>query len=156
MLPSIVNEVTKSVIAKYNASNLLMQRDQVSNMIRARLSERLKDFNIILDDVSIVDLVFGQEFTKSIENKQIALQQAERAKFIVERAEQEKLQILIRAKGEALAAEYFGIALSKSPAYIDLKRIEAAKDISKLLSKSNNKVYLDAESLLLNLTHPLD
>lgn len=51
---------------------------------------RLKDFNIILDDVSIVDLVFGSEFTKAIENKQIAQQQAERAKFIVEKALQEK------------------------------------------------------------------
>jgi regulator of protease activity HflC (stomatin/prohibitin superfamily) len=87
VLPSIVNEVTKSVIAQYNAGNLLAQRDQVSHMIRARLTERLRDFNIILDDVSIVDLVFGTEFTKAIENKQIAQQQAERAKYIVERAE---------------------------------------------------------------------
>jgi len=31
--------------------------------------QRLKDFNIILDDVSIVDLVFGAEFTRAIENK---------------------------------------------------------------------------------------
>jgi prohibitin 1 len=57
----------------------------------------LRDFNIILDDVSIVDLVFGSEFTKSIENKQIAQQQAERAKFVVEKAQQEKLQIIIKA-----------------------------------------------------------
>ena len=69
VLPSIVNEVAKSVIAQYNAANLLAQRDLVSNMIRARLTDRLKDFNIILDDVSIVDLVFGTEFTKAIENK---------------------------------------------------------------------------------------
>jgi prohibitin 2 len=156
VLPSIVNEVTKSVIAQYNASNLLAQRDMVSHMIRARLSERLRDFNIILDDVSIVDLVFGAEFTKAIENKQIAQQQAERAKYIVERAEQEKLQILIKAEGEAKAAEFFGRALKDSPAYIDLKRIDAAKEIARRLGKSNNKVYLDAETLLLNLTHGLD
>jgi len=56
-------------------------------MIRARLTERLFDFNIVLDDVSIVDLIFGGEFTKAIENKQIAQQQAERAKYVVERAE---------------------------------------------------------------------
>jgi regulator of protease activity HflC (stomatin/prohibitin superfamily) len=59
--------------------------------------DRLSDFHIILDDVSIVDLVFGQEFTKAIEDKQIAQQQAERAKFIVEKALQEKRQIIIKA-----------------------------------------------------------
>lgn len=48
------------------------------------------------------------------------------------------------------------MSLRESPAYIDLKRIEAARDISKLLGRSNNKVYLDAETLLLNLTHGLD
>jgi prohibitin 2 len=106
--------------------------------------------------VSITDLVFGGDFTKAIENKQIAQQQAERAKFIVERAEQEKKQVLIKAKGEALAAEYFGKALKESPAYIDIKRIEAAKEIAKNLGRSNNKVYLDSETLLLNLTHGLD
>ena len=41
-------------------------------MIRTRLAERLLEFNIVLDDVSIVELLFGREFTKAIENKQIA------------------------------------------------------------------------------------
>ena len=54
--------------------------------IREHLHNRLAQFNIVLDDVSIVDLVFGAEFTKAIENKQIAQQQAERAKFLVEKA----------------------------------------------------------------------
>ena len=46
----------------------------------------MKDFNIILDDVSIVSLTYGTEFTKAIEQKQIAQQKAERAKFLVEKA----------------------------------------------------------------------
>ena len=58
---------------------------------------RLKEFNIVLDDVSIVDLVFGTEYTRAIEEKQIAEQQAERAKYLVEKAEQEKLQVIVRA-----------------------------------------------------------
>lgn len=41
---------------------------------------------IILDDVSITDLGFGTEFTKAIEEKQIAQQQAERAKYQVDQA----------------------------------------------------------------------
>jgi hypothetical protein len=37
-----------------------------------------------------------------------------------------------------------------------LRRIEAARDISKLLGQSRNRVYLDSDSLLLNLTQGLD
>jgi len=46
--------------------------------------------------------------------------------------------------------------MRESPAYIDLRRIEAARDIAKQLGQSRNKVYLDADSLLLNLTQGFD
>jgi len=83
VLPSVVNECLKQCVAQYNASNLLVQREKISAEIKSNLTARLRDFNIILDDVSIVDLVFGSEYAKAVENKQIAQQQAERAKFIV-------------------------------------------------------------------------
>lgn len=75
---------------------------------------------------------------------------------MVERAIQDKKSTLIKADGEAQSAEKFGQAMSSNPAYIDLKRIEAAREISKLLGQSRNKVYLDSDSLLLNLTVGLD
>ena len=117
---------------------------------------RLKEFNIILDDVSIVSLTYGSEFTKAIEQKQIAQQNAERAKFLVDKAIQDKKSTLIKASGEAMSAEFFGKAMSNNPAYIDLKRIDAARSIAKMLGTSRNRVYLDSDSLLLNLTQGLD
>jgi prohibitin 2 len=45
---------------------------------------------------------------------------------LVEQAEQEKKSTIIKAVGEARSAEAFGRALAENPAYIDLKRIEAA------------------------------
>jgi len=106
--------------------------------------------------VSITDLHFGAEYTKAIEEKQIAQQHAERAKYIVEKAAQDKRANIIRATGEARAAELLGESLSKSPAYLDLRRVEAAKEIATILSKSRNRVFLEADTLLLNLTAPLD
>jgi prohibitin 1 len=72
VLPSVGNEVLKSVIARYTATQLLTEREQVSAKIREILKERLVEFHIVLDDVSITDLHFGPEFTKAIEDKQIA------------------------------------------------------------------------------------
>jgi len=58
---------------------------------------------INLDDVSITHLTFGKEYTQSIEAKQVAQQEAERAKFVVEQALEEKKSTIIRAEGEARA-----------------------------------------------------
>jgi prohibitin 2 len=49
-----------------------------------------------------------------------------------------------------------GPAIGKSGAYVQIKRIEAARDIADSLSKSRNKAYLDSDTLLLNLTGSLD
>lgn len=62
---------------KYNAEELLSKRELVSAEIRKALEERISKYNLVLDDVAIVNLKFGAEFSKAIENKQVAQQEAE-------------------------------------------------------------------------------
>lgn len=104
IMPSVINEVLKSVVAKYDANQLLANRDIVSRTIWTKLEARLLDFNVLVDDVSITNLVFGTEYTKAIEAKQIAEQESQRAQNLVEKARQQANRIMVKAEGDAKAA----------------------------------------------------
>ncbi|KAG6742413.1 hypothetical protein POTOM_053284 [Populus tomentosa] len=86
-----------------------------------------------------------------LHSKQVAARDAERAKFIVEKAEQDKKSAVIRAEGEATSAQLIGQAIANNPAFITLRKIEAAREIAHTISNSANKVFLDSSDLLLNL-----
>lgn len=151
VLPSIGNEVLKAVVAQFNAGDLVTKRELVSRQIKNVLMRRAADFNIILEDVSLVHIGFGSEYSAAIEAKQVAQQEAERAKFIVERAIQEKKSIIIRSEGEAKAAQLIGEAIQNNPGFIELRRIEASRKIAELMKRAGNKIYLDSDALLLNV-----
>ena len=46
--------------------------------------------------------------------------------------------------------------MTRSPAFLDIRRVEAAREIATILSRSRNRVFLEADTLLLNLTQGYD
>lgn len=98
-----VNEVVKAATAKYTAEESISKRQQLKTDIDTILTDRLITYNVILDDVSIVNIDFSPEFNKAIESKQIAEQDAKRAQFVADMAAKEAEAEVNRAKGSAEA-----------------------------------------------------
>jgi prohibitin 2 len=159
VLPSIGNEIMKAVVAQYTAAELLTQRRIVSAQIEERIIKRAQDFNIIIENVSITDTRFGKDYSEAVEAKQVAQQEADRAKYVVDQALQEKQAAIIKASGEAESITLVGEALKKQSGFLELRKIEAAKEIADVMSDprvSHNRIFLNSDNLLLNLEAALN
>jgi regulator of protease activity HflC (stomatin/prohibitin superfamily) len=119
-----VQEVVKAITAKYTAVELITQREKVRSEVKALLRERLLAYNIAVDDFSIVNFKFSQQFETAIEDKQTAEQKALKAQRDLERIKIEAEQKIASAKAEAES-----LRLQKenvTPQLIQLRRIEAS------------------------------
>ncbi|CAF0836967.1 unnamed protein product [Rotaria sordida] len=150
VLPSIINE------SQFDAIELVTQRTLISQCASKFLTERAAQFGLLLDDISITHLSFRSEFTSAVELKQVAQQDVEKQRFLVEKnqAEQSHRPNVIAAEGDARAADLIGKALDEAgDGLIELRRIEAAEGTANQLSKSRNSVYLPhGPQMLLNIT----
>jgi regulator of protease activity HflC (stomatin/prohibitin superfamily) len=119
-----VQEVVKAVTARYTAVELITQREKVRAEIKELLKQRLVSYNINVDDFSIVNFKFSQQFTQAIESKQTAEQYALKAQRDLERIKIEAEQKIAQATAEAEA-----LRLQKAnvtPELIRLRQIEAS------------------------------
>jgi len=153
VLPGITNEVMKGVVAKYDAEQLVTQRDEVSRQIKTELGQRAQRFNIVFDDVAIVHLKFSDQYGRAVEARQVAAVDAERAKYVVEKTVQETAVLVKKAEGESEAARIITDALQKhGDSLIQMHKIDTAKVMASELAKSRNATYLPSEgNVLLNL-----
>jgi regulator of protease activity HflC (stomatin/prohibitin superfamily) len=119
-----VQEVVKAITAKYTAVELITQREKVRTEIKELLGQRLVGYNIVIDDFSIVNFKFSQQFTQAIESKQTAEQFALKARQDLVRIQIEAEQKIAQAKAEAEA-----LRLQKAnitPELVKLRQIEAS------------------------------
>ncbi|MEA5568691.1 prohibitin family protein [Anabaena sp. UHCC 0399] len=98
-----VSEVLKAATAKKTAEEIITRRTELKEEIDNNLKNRLQAYGLIVDDVSLVNFSFSPEFSRAIESKQIAEQEAKQAEFIAKKATQEAQADVNRAKGQAEA-----------------------------------------------------
>lgn len=124
-------------------------REKVSQDIREQLQRRSNEFGLILDDVSITHMQFSNEFASSIEQKQVAQQMTERAKYIVMMQEQETQATIIRAEGESEAALLISNAINQHGAgLVAIRKIEAAAYMVEMLQQNPNISFIQGSNTM--------
>lgn len=96
-----VQEIFKAVTAQYTAAELITKREAVSHQTKELLAKRFLDYHLILDQLSIVNFAFSTAFTKAVEEKQVAEQEAKREFNNLEKEKNIADQKIAQARGEA-------------------------------------------------------
>lgn len=146
------------------------KRAEMSQLITDDLSQRLGDNGLFLSDFVLRNITFSPEYAASVEQKQIAEQQAEQARFVVEQRKQEAEQArqvaqgradavvieaegsaearVIEAQAEAEALELIKVALQDSPDLLTYQYIsKLSPNIQAMLLPSNTPYLLPLPTL---------
>lgn len=171
IVPQTRSEV-RNAISEYGAEEIYSGgRAALEAQITEELTDKLKREGFLLNDVLIRNISFSAEFTDAIERKQIAEQDAQRAVFLVQQAEQEAEQarveaqgqadaeviaaegdaksIIIRAEAESEALELINEVISENPNLIQWQYINQLGDqVELVIIPSNTPFLFDLEQLL--------
>ena len=131
-----IDETVKQVSANYNAEELITKRPLVKADIENAIRERLNQFYIDTEVISITDFEFSPLFAKAIESKVEAEQKAQKAENDLIRIEVEARQLeaqavglaaanIAEAQGEAEAISVINSALSSNPYYLEWLKTQA-------------------------------
>lgn len=102
LVPAASNAV-KAVTARFNAEDLISQRDVVRANIEQEIREAMKPYNVTIDAVNITDFAFSPEYASAIEKKQVAQQQALQAKYVLKKTKIDAQQQVVKAEAHAQA-----------------------------------------------------
>jgi prohibitin 2 len=136
-----IQESVKQVTARFNAEELITNRETVKNQIEEQIKARLAPYNVVVDALSITEFAFSQQFTTAVESKVEAQQRALQAqnelrriqieaqqneakaigeqKANIARAEGIKQSNVLQAEGEAQAITIIDQQLRDNPTYLE-------------------------------------
>jgi len=131
-----IEETVKQVTANYNAEELITKRPLVKDDIEFSIRERLNQFDVVTEVISITDFEFSPLFSRAIESKVEAEQKALQAENDLRRIEVEARQReansiglananIAEAKGEAEAIAIINQALAQNPNYLEWLKTQA-------------------------------
>lgn len=126
VLEPAINDAFKAVTGKYTSEELITKRDNVNSDIKTHLQDKVMQYDIVVNGVSLVNFGFNPDYQKAIESKVIATQLKQKADQDLERIKVEAQQEIAKAEGKAKAITIETAAINSQGGgnYVKLKEIE--------------------------------
>jgi regulator of protease activity HflC (stomatin/prohibitin superfamily) len=125
--------VIRDAASQYGVEEIVSsKRAEMQAIITQRLAEVFAENNLVLRDFVLRNIRFSDEYAAAVEQKQIAEQQAEQARFVVEQKKQEAEQARQIAQGQADAA----VIAAQGAAEARLIQAQAEAEANRLLAAS--------------------
>lgn len=134
-----VRSTVRMIVAEYPVLDVYSgKRTLIQAEMETKLRASFLRNYITLEETLLRNVQFSKDFQQAIENKQIAQQEAQRMKYVLERQEQEKKRKIIEAEGEAESLRLKGRALAENPALIQYEYVKMlAPNIQAIVSDQN-------------------
>ena len=142
-----VQEVVKSVTAKYDAQGLIQTRENVKQDIDTLLKQRMLERDILIETISITNFEFPQSFNDAITAKQTQVQKALEAENKVKEVQAQAQQAIAQAEGQAKAIQIINDQLRNSPDYIKWLAVTRWNGQVPLVTGSGAVPFIDLQSL---------
>jgi regulator of protease activity HflC (stomatin/prohibitin superfamily) len=141
----VARAAIRNAVSQFGVEELVStKRAELESAIRNEILAKLQDNNIIMSDFLLRNIRFSDEYAAAVEQKQVAEQQAQQAKFVVESKKQEAEQARQTAQGQADAA----VIASKGAAEARLIQSKAEAEANQLLSQSLTPTLLQYQYIL--------
>ncbi len=148
-----IEETVKQITAEFNAEELITKRPLVKDAIQTAISNRLNEFHLVTEVVSITDFEFSPLFTQAIESKVEAQQNALRAENDLKRIQVEARQKeaqsigiananIAEAEGEAKAIAIINQALAQNPNYLEWLKVQSWDGKLPLVTGEGNTPFI--------------
>lgn len=119
-----VEGIVKDTIGKWNAQDIVANREKVASEVLFKLNEKLGPKYINVSDFQITEIQYSQAFEQAIENKVTAEQDALKAKNQTVKVQEEAKQKVIAAEAEAKSMAIRAKALSQNKNLVEYEAVQ--------------------------------
>jgi regulator of protease activity HflC (stomatin/prohibitin superfamily) len=124
ILTPVVEGTIKDIIGKWNAQDLIANREKATDDILFKLQSQLKDKYINVTDFQMVDINYSKVFEQAIESKVTAEQEALKAKNKTVQVQEEAKQKVIAAEAEARSMSIRAQALAQNKSLVQYEAVQ--------------------------------
>lgn len=143
LVPQVVSGSLKSVIGKWDAVDLIANRDKATSAIENAVGIALIEKNVTVTKFELVDVKYNEEFEKAVEAKVTAIQRASEAENKTRQIEEEAKQRIISAKAEAESMKIRSDALAQSKSLVEYEAVQKWNGILPTMMMGNSVPFVN-------------